>query len=69
MELDTSKSKRKNWKVEIFYSHNEAFEAEKRDYWAMTPIQRLQLTEYLRSLMYENPAPRLQRVFEVLERQ
>lgn len=52
-----------------FDSFLEADEADKRERWALSPIERLELLERLRRQMYPDgeTAPRLQRVLEIVE--
>lgn len=56
--------------LQVFKSFEEAELSERRDRWALSPDQRLEILEKLRSLKYPNgkTAPRLQRVFEVIKR-
>ena len=55
--------------IETFDSFEAADEATRRDNWAMTPGQRLQILEQLRQQIYPDAATsdRLQRVFESVE--
>ena len=55
--------------IQIFESFEMADDAERRQRWAMSPIQRLELLESLRSLKYpDGKTPQgLQRFFEVAE--
>ncbi len=55
--------------IETFDSFEAADEATRRDNWAMTPEQRLQILEQLRQQIYSDAATsdRLQRVFESVE--
>ena len=56
-------------KIETFDSFEAADEATRRDNWAMTPEQRLEILEQLRQQIYPDAATsrRLQRVFESVE--
>lgn len=55
--------------IQTFSSFEEADEAERRERWAMTPLERLAIVEKLRSYQYPNGiAPRLQRVLETVKR-
>ena len=53
-----------------FDSHAAADEADRRERWAMTRNERLSAVETLRRYMYPHgkPTPRLQRLFESVER-
>ena len=55
--------------IETFDSFEAADEATRRDNWAMTPGQRLQILEQLRQQIYPDAATsdRLQRVLESVE--
>ena len=51
---------------QVFHSFESADDAMRRDWWAMSPIERLRMTEQLRRLKYSHgrSASRLQSVFE-----
>ena len=55
--------------IETFDSFEAADEATRRDNWAMTPGQRLEILEQLRQQIYSDAATsdRFQRVFESVE--
>ena len=55
--------------IETFDSFEAADEATRRDNWAMTPGQRLEILEQLRQQIYSDAgtSDRLQRVFESVE--
>ena len=56
--------------MQVFNSFEEAELSERRERWAMSPDQRLEILEQLRSLKYPDgkTAPRLQKFFEVVKR-
>ena len=56
-------------KIQSFTSFEEAELKEREERWEMTPDERLELLETLRSYQYPDgkTAPRLQRVFESLK--
>ncbi len=55
--------------LQVFDSFEQADEATRRERWAMTPGQRFEILEQLRSYRYPDgkTAPRLLRVLEVVE--
>ncbi len=54
--------------IQVFDSFEAAEEAERRERWALTPTQRLEILERLRAQQYSDgeTAPRLQRLLEIV---
>jgi hypothetical protein len=62
---------RRNLKLRVFKSFEEADAAEREESWAMSPAERLRACEVLRQLNYGygkgQPLPYLQRILKVVE--
>ena len=53
--------------MQSFTSFDEADEVERKERWAMSPQERLEILETLRSYMYEEAEPELQKVCEFVK--